>query len=249
MKKLFKFLIFLAVFFVIAIVAANYFTNDLSTTADNFFKAIKNNDYNKATQYLSEDFKRTTNLSQLKEVFPQSRFKNYESCSFLAKVANMDGTGKLKGKVKFSNGSAIPIKIYLVKENKKWKINHIILPRSGVSQTEQQEPNQPQLPQINYTKLVKETMVKLGKAIATANYSDFYSYAASQFRQSVSLDKLQNSFNQFRQAPINWENVGNLDPIIQKKELQQNGIMKLIGYFPSHPYKVGFDFEYYKNNN
>ncbi|BAT72043.1 conserved hypothetical protein [Thermosulfidibacter takaii ABI70S6] len=249
MKKIIKLLTFLAVLFVIGYAAVTYFTNNLITTTDRFFTAIKNNDYNGANQYLSQNFKQSTPLSQLKQALPYSRFRNYETCSFSTKVVNIDGTGKLEGRIVFTDGSAIPIKISFVKEKQGWKIDHIYLPKSGLSQNKGEDYSNPTINQANYTILVKETMQKLGKAIATGYYNDFYSYTAPQFRQSVPLEKIESAFSRFQKVPINWETVGNLEPAIQSKQLQENGVLKLIGFFPSNPYKVGFDFEYFKNND
>ncbi len=248
MKKLFKFLVFLVVLGVIAFGAAMFFTSDLTSTADNFFKSIKNGNYNEASKYLSVNFKQATTMEQLKRALPVSRFKNYKDCSFTTREANADGTGKLKGKINFTDGSAIPVEIYLIKENGSWKINHITLPRSGILRSSSTTTNTPNQNRDNIVFIVKETMRKLGNAIATGYYSDFYNYTAPQFQSSVSLEKVEKAFEPFKSAPIDWKNIGNLNPVIQKKEKDSNGVLKVLGYFPSQPRKVGFDFEYYKNN-
>ncbi len=257
MKKLFKFFVILLILVGVAIGAAMYFTSDLKTTANNFFTAIKKGNYNQAEQYLSTNFKQATTMDQLKRAFPYTRFKKYESCSFSTRVANADGTGKLKGKIKFTDGSVMPVEIALVKENDTWKIDHINLPRPGIIENPpvtKANPNPPTMQNLkpkttNFIKLVKETMQKLGSAIASGYYSDFYNYTAPQLRSSVPIEKLAKAFSPFKSAPIDWKNVGNLSPVIQKKEKEQNGVVKLIGYFPSEPRKVGFDFEYYKNGD
>ncbi len=248
MKKLFKFLTLLVVVGFIAFGLAMFFTKDLSSTADGFFKSIKNGNYNEAEKYLSVNFKQVTTIDQLKKAFPVSRFKDYKDCSFTTRVANADGTGKLKGKINFTDGSAIPVEIALIKENGSWKINHINLPRSGITTTSSVNVDRPKQNQTDIAGIVKETMEKLGNAIATGYYSDFYSYTAPQFQNTVTIEKLEKAFKPFKQAPINWKDVSNLNPVIQKKEKESNGVLKILGYFPSQPKKVGFDFEYYKNN-
>ncbi len=248
MKKLFKFLVFLVVLGVVAFGLAVFFTKDLASTADGFFKSIKNGNYSEAEKYLSVNFKRSTTLDQLKRVFPVSRFKDYKDCSFTTREANADGTGKLKGKINFEDGSAIPIEIALIKENDEWKIDHITLPRSGITTNPSANVNSQNKGDISVIVIVKETMTRLGNAIATGYYSDFYSYTAPQFQNSVSLEKIEKAFEPFQSAPIDWKSVGSLNPVIQKKEKDNRGVLKVLGYFPSQPKKVGFDFEYYKNN-
>ncbi len=249
MKKLLKILVFLVVIGVIGFGLAMYFTSDLASTADNFFRSIKNGNYNEASKYLSVNFKQTTTMDELKRAFPVSRFKNYKDCSFTTREANADGTGKLKGKINFTDGSAIPIEIALIKENDSWKIDHITLPRSGIITNPSVSVDKPKQNQEDISAIVKETMLKLGNAIATGYYSDFYSYTAPQFQNSVTIDKLEKAFEPFKQAPIDWKSVGSLNPVIQKKEKDNRGVLKVLGYFPTQPKKVGFDFEYYKNND
>jgi len=247
-KKLFKFLMILVVLGILAFALAMFFTKDLASTADSFFKSIKNGNYNEAEKYLSVNFKRATTMDQLRKAFPVSRFKNYKDCSFTTREANADGTGKLKGKINFEDGSAIPIEIALIKENGSWKIDHITLPRSGLITSPSRVVDAKKQNQDDIVVIVKETMSKLGNAIATGYYSNFYSYTAPQFQNSVNIEKLEKAFEPFKQVPIDWKSVGNLDPIIQKKEKENNGVLKVLGYFPTQPKKVGFDFEYYKNN-
>ncbi len=248
MKKLLK---FMGIFIVIVIVAfgvAMFLTSDLKQTADNFFKSIKSGNYEQASKYLSTNFKQSTTMEQLKRAFPLSRFKNYKSCSFSTREVNADGTGKLKGKVEFTDGSSIIVEISLIKENDSWKIDNIQLPKSGIIHSQNsptksvQKVNTP-----DFIVIVQETMQKLGKAISTGYYSDFYSYTAPQFQNSVSLEKLSNAFYPFKSIPIDWERVGTLTPVIEERKTLKNGVLKLVGYFPSEPKKVGFDFEYFKN--
>ncbi len=248
MKKLLKFIGIVIVVGIVAFGVTMYFTSNLKQTADNFFNSIRAGNYEQASEYLSTNFKHNTTMEQLKRAFPFSRFKNYKSCSFSTRVVNADGTGKLKGKVEFTDGSSIMVEISFIKENDNWKIDYIKLSKSGIAQSQNRPTNG--VHRVNTPDLVvivQETMQKLGKAISTGYYSDFYAYTAPQFQNSVSLENLSKAFNPFKSAPVEWEKVGTLTPVIEERKTYKNGVLKLVGYFPSKPKKVGFDFEYYKN--
>lgn len=233
MKKLFKIFVFLIFVGIIGFVAAMFFTSDLSDVANNFFTAIKNGNYQKAEEYVSRDFKESTPTIALKRALPYEKFKNYSGCSFSKRVKNADGTAELEGKVEFSDGSAIRVKISLVKENDQWKINHIVLPQTGIKQSND-----------DYNKLVHTTMVALVDGIVRNNYSDFYSLTSDNFRKQVPESKLSTIFSRFSSAPIDWENVQNMTPVIREKKRLNNGVLRIDGYYPTSPKHLGFRFEY-----
>lgn len=245
MKKFFKFLGIVFILAVVAIAAVFYFTSDLSQTADDFFKSIKNNDYTKAQEYLSSNFKQNTPVDALKRAFPYARFKHYSGCSFSNREVNADGVGKLKGSIEFDDGSKLPVTIQLIKENDKWRINYIVLSPSGLSTSSPN--NQPQKTE-SYPELVHKTMVELASAIKSNYYSNFYSSTSEEFRRSVTIDKLKAVFSRFSSVGINWDDIRNLRPVITRKEIENNGVLKILGYYPTTPRHLEFDFEYLKNN-
>lgn len=241
MKKFFK---FLGGFFLLVLIALGiglYFTQDLTQTADNFFRAIKNNNYSQARQYTSAGFNQVTSIEGLKMAFPYERFKHYQECSFNSnREASADGTGKLKGSIKFDDGSMIPIEIELVKENDNWKIDHINLPKSGIQQQDRAKES------LDVKSLVQQTMKQFAAAIQSGDYKNFYRSAAYQFRQSVPLEKLPKAFDQFKSL-IDWSLISQTNPVIQSKKIDNRGILKVSGYYPTSP-KIAFELEYFKNS-
>jgi len=245
MKKFFKFVGIFIILVIVAFAAAMYFTSSATTPVDNFFKSVKAGNYNEAQRYLSAEFKRNTSLAQLKKVFPYSKFKHYQDCSFLTREVNANGTGKLKGKIEFSDGSFIPVKVFLVKENGKWKINAIFVEKAGII-------NSSSIAQSRSPKeLARETMAKLADAIYTGKFDNFYAYTSPQFQKSVSLKKLESVFSKFKSLPVDWSNIKTTTPIVTKKEITDKGVLRIIGYSPLNSNKIKkieFQLEYFKNN-
>lgn len=243
MKKFFKFLGIAFVLFIIAFAAVLFFTSDLTQTVDDFFNAVKNNNYTRAEHYLSGNFKSTTTVEQLKRAFPHSRFKYYSGCSFKNREVDASGTGTLKGSIKFSDGSIMPIKIELIKENDEWKINHISLPRAGLTTGTAVKNTMGQ-----HITMVHKTIVELVNAILSRDYSKFYSETSTEFKQSVSKDKIKRVFGKFSSVNINWKDIGNMSPVITFQKVKNNGILEIKGYYPTKPEHLGFRLEYVKNN-
>ncbi|WP_022670345.1 DUF4878 domain-containing protein [Hippea alviniae] len=245
MKKLFKVLVFLVFLAVIGFAAAMFFTSDLTDVANNFFTAIKNGDYSKAQMYVSNDFKRVTSVSALKKVFPYNRFRNYSGCSFSSREKNADGTAKLKGKIEFSDGSSMPVEIVLVKEGEEWKINYISLSPTGVDVAS----NSNNSSDSNYNFLVKKTMDAIVDGILNNDYSKVYMLASDNFKNQIPKERLASVFKRFASVNINWNDIDSMQPVIKRTNVLENGVLRVEGYYPTSPKKVGFRFEYSKDGS
>ncbi len=275
MKTFFKIVLVLFILFAGFIAAVMYFTSPISLTAENFFYAIQNNDYQKAGKYLSTNFKRTTTVEQVMKAFPHKRFKDFAGCSFNNRKVNADGTGMLEGKVNFTDGSFMKVKIDLVKENDEWKIDHITVPKAGLTEVDangwgsseqnadnnranyQQPSNQNENTQgskpsqnanLNAEQLVHSSMVSLVNAILTDDYTDFYNSTSTPFKNTVSLVKTQTAFRPFRNVKINWQDIKDMKPVITNREKEDHGIIKYEGYYNTAPKPLYFNFEFYPEN-
>jgi hypothetical protein len=245
-KTIFKFIVYFVILAIIFIIFTVYFTNDAVSNVDEFFNAIKNNNYQKASEHLSIEFKNKVDITRLKTIFPYSEFRNYKECSCIKREYNSttDNTNntkkerlsKIAGIIEFENNKKLPIQFTFIKENEEWKINDIKFPilKNTIF------PN-------NATHLVKESMLKLAKAIRTNDYREFYNYIGPQIRIKASLNDIKNIFMKFKKTPINWKELKNSEPVIEQKEMSKNGVVKFVGYFPVENHKIGFIFEYYKN--
>lgn len=247
MKRLLKILGVLVFLGIIGFAVAMFFTSDLADVANNFFTAIKNGDYSKAQTYVSTDFKRVTPLSKLKSFFPYDKFKNYSGCSFSNRVKRADGTAELKGKITFADGSFLPVKITLIKEGGEWKINYISLPSAGVNKASDKAPNSAS--DTGYTSLVKKTMAAVVNGILNNDYSNLYKLASDNFKAQVPQERLADVFKRFASVNINWSDIKYMEPVIKQKNVLENGILRLEGYYPTSPKKVGFRFEYSKDDS
>ncbi len=89
-------------------------TAGLATTADEFFLALKAQDFEKARTYLAEDFRAATSEQHLKEFVTRSALRNYSSASWSTRSIQ-NTTGTLEGVVETSSGGSIPMSIKLVR--------------------------------------------------------------------------------------------------------------------------------------
>ena len=90
-------------------------TAGLATTADEFFLALKAQDFEKARTYLAEDFRAATSEQELQDFVARSALSNYASASWSSRSIE-NSTGTLEGVVETASGGSIPMSISLVRE-------------------------------------------------------------------------------------------------------------------------------------
>jgi hypothetical protein len=92
--------------------------------------ALRQNNIPLAYSYTSLDFQKNVSIDTFKKFinsYPQ--FINNVDSTF-TDIEYKDNDGLIKGTISMKDGSSLPIKIVLVKENNQWKINEIYLEKS-----------------------------------------------------------------------------------------------------------------------
>ncbi len=108
--KVFKILSVIAGIIVLILAAVFYFTADMVTVADDFFKAVKSNDIEKAYTYLSDDFKANTSKGALTDFISKSGLTGFKTASWGER--SISGSRGELGPVSTESGR-IPIKLTL----------------------------------------------------------------------------------------------------------------------------------------
>jgi hypothetical protein len=93
--------------------------------------------------------------------------------------------------------------------------------------------------------LIRTTMIALDQANATGNYTVLRDLGASIMRASNTDADLAELFAQFRKSRMSMAPTVLIDPILdQKPELSTNGVLHLVGHFPTTPQEVIFDMTF-----
>jgi hypothetical protein len=99
-------------------------TGGLVTTADAFFSALEQGDYDTAYASLSEEFHGNTTIEELRSFAQESALADYSESTWWERSVSGD-EGFLDGEVQTRGGQRIPVSITLLKENDDWKIYQI----------------------------------------------------------------------------------------------------------------------------
>jgi hypothetical protein len=129
--------------------------------------------------------------------------------------------------------------------------------QEGSSQLRQQ-PSQPQqpnpidlgprLPMPSDAKLlilITSSLLALDQANATANYTVLWDSAAPAFQQMNSPEHLAEVFNSLRARNLDLSPIVLLQPrLFRRPEMNEQGMIRVAGFFPTEPDRVNFDLIY-----
>jgi hypothetical protein len=242
-----KFLGGFVLFIVLLFMLVMYATSGITDTADKFFSAIGMKNYDRAYAMLSEDFKQNVSKEQFKAFMEKNGYTLYDSSNWGNR--SVDGNhGELEGSIQTLNGSAIPVKLKLIKDaNGNWKIYAINKPSSGII-TENSNKNSTN-EKLDYEQMVKDTMHTFALSVNEKSMSRIYKQMSNIFKEQISLEKMNQLFKDFIDKNIDLTKVDNLKPVFEKKPfINSDGVLVLQGYYNTEP-KLRFTFKYYKENN
>jgi hypothetical protein len=93
--------------------------------------------------------------------------------------------------------------------------------------------------------LIRNTVIALHQANITGNYTVLRDLGSSVLRASNSAADLAAQFTEFRQRGFNLAPTVLFDAVLdQKPKLTTDGVLQLVGHFPTKPQEVIFDFTY-----
>lgn len=241
MNKWLKILLGVAVFLVLAIAAAFFFTSGIVETADDFFKAVKSKDMAKARSFLAEEFKASTDEKALNDFLSSSALLNFKECKWSNRQIS-GGRGELEGSVTTETGGAIPIKMMFVKEKDAWKIYAIQKPAAGLKA----ESSPPAVPTKSaQVALVKQSMRDFIISINNKSMEHFRSTVSQLWQKQYTTEKLNQAFKVIIDSGVNWSVLNDLDPVIMSDPVvDKDGVLLLEGHYPTKPGRVYFKQKY-----
>lgn len=241
MKTFLKILAGIGAVVVVAIAAVMFMTAGMSDTADKFFSAVKEENYDEAYSLLSEDFRGNTSKSQLKEYLIKNSLIKFKEASWSSRSVN-GGRGELVGSITTETGGVVPISLGFIKGGDDWRIYSIKKPSSGL----QEEAEIVQLPsEKEQIKLVSEAMYIFAVSVKEQSMSKMYSHISNLWRNQFAVEKFDEIFNPFYQFDDTLMVLEQHSPQFSEKAMiDEDGVLILKGLFPTQPNQVHFEHKY-----
>ena len=94
-------------------------------------------------------------------------------------------------------------------------------------------------------RMISSTLIALNQANATGNYSVFRELGAPGFQVANSTGRLAEIFASLRRGNFDLSAVVLLQPkLLRKPEINDRGMLRLSGFFPTQPERINFDLMY-----
>ena len=98
--------------------------------------------------------------------------------------------------------------------------------------------------------LIRTTLVALNQANQTGNYTVLRDLAAPDFRNLNDASKLGAIFQVLREQAVDLTPLLLISPEVSRPPaINQNGLLSLVGFFPTQPLRVNFDLSFQNSGN
>lgn len=95
--------------------------------------------------------------------------------------------------------------------------------------------------------LLRTTLLMVNAGNQSGDYSVLYSNLTPPVQKNLDVNRLSEALGGFREEKIDMSAVSVVNPqFIKSPEIDANGVLNLIGYFPTHPRMVRFSVGYRK---
>ena len=120
------------VLFIVALVSVVFWaTGDIVETADDFFAAAAEGDYETAHSLTSQQLRNQSSPAELEKFLTANGLDKVSDTSWSSRSFE-NSQGRLEGSVTTQGGGAIPLVVELVKENDEWRISFIEPEKMGL---------------------------------------------------------------------------------------------------------------------
>jgi len=109
-----------------------YATSGITDTADDFFAAVRDGDYEAAQGYTTQRLQEQTSTDDLREFVEDKGLTNVVDTSWSNRSIK-NNTGELTGTAETGSGGTIPMTILFVSEGDEWRIDGFDVQSSGLS--------------------------------------------------------------------------------------------------------------------
>lgn len=180
-----------------------------------------------------------------------TNLKNFLKARWTTRSIN-NNLGKLIGSIHTREGGVVPVEIDLVKEEGRWKILSLTRKATGLVGKEPSEAGtfQPaagkEIPSKEMlASIINETLWLLGSGINRNDFNDFYIHISRLWQSQTDELSLKKAFNEFIEKKIDLTIVQGHTPVLSEAPyIDQDGVLRLKGYYPTQPYLMQFDLGY-----
>lgn len=248
MKLLNKIGIGIAVLLVAMLASFAAYEMRFESMANGFFDAIKQKNVEVTRSYLPNNGSGQEYAALFNELVPQGTALNFKADNLFSQKGllftqdkSLSGTIHPEGIQK-----PVPVAVLFVSENNTWKIKEV---------KEDVEKGQPTTAE-NQEKakimgLARQSMADFILSKKAKSMEHFFGTISDAWKKETSIDKLNQSFEPIlnEKAAIDWSFLNPVEPAITKYAVNKDGVLTIIGVYPSKPKRLIFEQNFVNENN
>ncbi len=244
MKTLLKILAGFVLLVVAVLGFVFWLTAGLPAAADEFFTKLAADDYEGAIALTTPDFRASTDRSGLESYARANGLNQYASASWTSRSVN-NNVGKLEGSLTTKDGGVIPVSLELVKGDDGWRVQNVRKSAGGaITTTATSEPAVNLPSSSEQTALIDATLAAFAASVNGADFSPLHTHSATRFQNEVSAERLGEVFAGFVAEQVDLTVLDGMAPVVEKAEIDGDGVLNLRGHYPTEPSATQFDLNY-----
>jgi hypothetical protein len=212
----------------------------VSGGSEPFLDALARRDFVAASALRTQRFRDAVPQSQFERFLSTSKVGQYTSGDWSGwKIEN--GVGSVDGQFKTSSGETLPLRLVMLKEDGQWRIDAIQPLRAGASSDEAAV-----LPSAeDAVALIHASTDIFASGVNAGDFTALRDAAAPELKAQFSVADLDTQFKAFVDNRIDLTPLQSVAPNLSSEpSLDDDGVLRLVGYFPAEGGKVDFDYKY-----
>lgn len=244
MKKVLTTLAVIAVLVAVALALVFYLTRGVTQSGDRFLALVREGRTHDAYLATARAFRTATSEEAFASFLKSSGLVENEEAQWSSRSLS-GSTGELEGSVRTRSGGTIPVKLKLVREEGEWRVLAVEPVAAGVIATPSAAENPAVPPEAELQKMATDDVLRLGRAIAAKDFTEFYGSTATIWRGQTTAEALRDAFRELVDQGADLSVVQGKSPTFtEKPSIDGSGRLVLQGVYPLEPTRVSFTLKY-----
>lgn len=211
--------------------------------ANAFFDAIKQKNAEAVRSFLPSNGNDNEYAALFNDLVPRGTILNFKAGSMFSQKGILTTKNKyIKGTINPEGvEKPVPVTVLFVAENNTWKIKEV------KEDVEKGEPTTAEIQEkAKIMNLVRQSMADFVLSKKAKSMEHFYDTISDEWKKDTTVDVLNKAFTPVLSDPTDWGFLNPVEPNITKYVVKE-GVLTVIGFYPSKPKRLIFEQNYVKD--
>jgi hypothetical protein len=220
-------------------------TSGVVKASDEFLALLGGGKITEAWQSTSPSFRAQQTQEAFGKTVKDLGLTEFASSSWSSRGFTND-QGYVEGTVTTKSRGSIPLRMDLMKESGTWRVYSLSAPRAGAAE----EKGGRAVPSDTELKaLVLDSLMAFNKGLQAKSFVEFHKGISIVWQKQITAEQLLEAFRTFVENELNLSFIEGLTPTFDSPAaFNSDGVLVVVGTYPSEPKKVHFTLKYLAEN-